>query len=276
MTARQFDDIVTAHDPDINLVEAALVIALEEYPDLDIESYLQRLNAMASEVISRIGDDTTVERTLDELNHVLFVDEGFTGNEENYIDPRNSFINEVMNRKLGIPITLSVIYITVGRSVGLPLTGVSFPGHFLVKLSLDDGDVVIDPYAGGITLTREELLQRLTSIYDTRPDDNELMQALEATDNKAILVRLLRNLKLVYLKTGDRERALAAVDRIVRIMPGDVREIRDRGRIYQDLDCFQAALADFREYLDRQPQAWDAEDIRERALAMRKACERLH
>jgi len=272
----RFIDIVSAPDEDINLAEAALLIAAPEYPGLDVGTCLEQFDRMAEEISVRLEGDQGLPQVLQEMNRLLFVDEGFTGNEENFIDPRNSFLNEVLERKLGIPITLAIIYIEVGRRLGLPLEGVAFPGHFLVKLSLEQGDLVIDPYAGGATLTRDDLEMRLAALFDMVPDEATFAGFLQAVGNKEILARMLRNLKSIYLKSGDSERALAAVDRLLLLTPNAASEIRDRGRMYQDLDCFQAALGDYRRYLEMEPDAEDMLDIRERAIQMQQASERMH
>ena len=132
-------NIAKISEQELNLAEAALLIAMDEYPGLDVESYLRQLDELASGVQERLPAQAGLEDTLVTLNQLLFVEQGFSGDTENFDDPRNSFLNEVLDRKLGIPITLSIIYMEVGRRLGLPLKGVSFPGHFLVKFSTQDG-----------------------------------------------------------------------------------------------------------------------------------------
>jgi regulator of sirC expression with transglutaminase-like and TPR domain len=196
---------------------------------------------------------------------------------DDYFDPRNSFLNEVLDRRLGIPISLSVLYMEVGRRVGLDLQGVSFPGHFLVKLAVHAGEIVIDPFMGGASLSKDDLEYRLSGIYKNRSRPGpELSEVLTAASSKEILVRMLRNLKGIYVKAGDFERALNMVQHTLQLRPHDARETRDRGYIYQRLECFRAANADFQRYLELAPDADDVEEIRGRYVDTYHAGARLH
>src|SRR3954463_5079785 len=151
-------------DEHIGLAEAALLIAVHEYPDLAVSAYLSRIEQLAHSLRMRIGEDATALERVAELNQFLFRDIGFVPNTENYYDPRNSFLNEVLERRTGIPITLSVVYMELGRRIGLPLQGVSFPGHFLVKLRVRAGTLVLDPFSGGAPQSEEELRRRLQRV----------------------------------------------------------------------------------------------------------------
>ncbi|HEV8712716.1 MAG TPA: tetratricopeptide repeat protein [Candidatus Binatia bacterium] len=259
----RFTQLVSGSEEELDLAEAALLIAQEEHPDLDIAAYLRRLDELAASVRARLPQAPAPADIIHNLNIRLFHEEGLTGNESEYYDPRNSFLNEVLDRKRGIPITLSLIYLEVGRRLGLPLVGVGFPGHFLVKYSGADGDVVLDPFAGGATLSRDELEQRLRSMYgDANPFLAQISQLLVPASKKEILVRMLRNLKGIYLQQNDFTRALAAVDRILLVAPDLALEVRDRGAVHQRLGHLQAALQDFRSYLQMVPNAEDAEAVR--------------
>jgi regulator of sirC expression with transglutaminase-like and TPR domain len=243
--------------------EAALLIAQEEHPDMDVAAYLRRLDGLAAAVRARLPQAPEPTDIIDNLNIQLFREEGLTGNESEYYDPRNSFLNEVLDRKRGIPITLSVIYLEVGRRLGLPLVGVGFPGHFLVKYSGADGEIVLDPFAGGATLSREDLVQRLRRMYgDANPFLAQIPQLLAPASKKEILVRILRNLKGIYLQKNDFARALAASDRILLVAPDLATEVRDRGAVHQRLGHLQAAQQDLRRYLQMVPDAEDAEAVR--------------
>lgn len=258
-------NIAKISEQELNLAEAALLIALDEYPGLDVESYLRQLDELASGVQERLPAQAGLEDTLVTLNQFLFVEQGFSGDTENFDDPRNSFLNEVLDRKLGIPITLSIIYMEVGRRLGLPLKGVSFPGHFLVKFSTQDGEVVLDPFSGGSLMSKEDLEEMLEETYGTVDAAHApLERLLTASGKKDILVRMLRNLKGAYLRREKYDKALSAVDQILLIQPDQPDEIRDRGSIYEHLECFRAALENFQSYLALRPNAGDAPDIHRR------------
>ena len=259
----RFAQLVNSPEEELDLAEAALLIAQEEHPEIDVASYLRRLDGLAAAVRARLPESPAPVEIIQGLNTQLFREEGLTGNENEYYDPRNSFLNEVLDRKRGIPIALSVIYLEVGRRLGLPLVGVGFPGHFLVKYSGADGDVVLDPFSGGGTLTQAELAQRLRRMYgDANPFLAQIPQLLAPASKKEILVRMLRNLKGIYLQQNDFTRALAAIDRIVLVAPDLAVEVRDRGAVHQRLGHLQAAVQDFRSYLHMAPNAEDADAIR--------------
>jgi regulator of sirC expression with transglutaminase-like and TPR domain len=261
----------------INLAEAALAIAAEEYTDLDIAGYLERLDEMGSTLRRRLRPDITTGDSIRLLNHYLFQELGFSGDTENYYDPRNSFLNEVIERRLGIPITLSVIYIEVGRRIGLPLHGVSFPAHFLVKCVVREGAILLDPYSKGISLGLDDLVQRLKAWRGGIELDSEMVKnMLASAGSREILARILRNLRGIYLKNGQLTKALHACDRIVTLDPQSAEEYRDRGNIYLELECFRAALADFRAYLMLKPEAEDADEIQRKTIELAQRASRLN
>jgi regulator of sirC expression with transglutaminase-like and TPR domain len=259
----RFAQLVDATNDDFDLAEAALLIAQEEQPELDVAAYLQRLDALAAKVRARVSEPSTPTATLARLNELLFQEERLNGNAADYYDPRNSFLNEVLDRKIGIPITLSVIYMEVGRRLGMNIFGVGFPGHFLVKYMGPDGEVILDPFHGGVSLTHEQLAQKLRDMYgEGNPFLAQIPQLLTPASKREILVRMLRNLKGVYLQKNDFSRALNAINRIVLVDPTLATEFRDRGAVQQRLGHLQAATQDFRRYLQMAPQAPDAEAIR--------------
>lgn len=262
--AQEWRRIARMRDEDVSLAEGALWIAASEYPGLVIDDYLARLHEMAAKLRSRLRADVATAEKLLALNHYLFDELGFSGNNEDFYDPRNSFLNEVIERRVGIPITLGVIYIEIGRRIGLGLHGVSFPGHFLVKCALRDGMVVLDPYSRGLSLSADELQQRLRAAGSPGDvDDAILGHLLGAATNKEVLGRMLRNLKIIYVERGDWLRALSACERLIALLPDDSgEEYRDRGSIYLKLECIRAALGDFGTYLRQRPGADDAESVR--------------
>ena len=264
-------------DESIDLGAVALCIARSEYPDLDARRYLKRLDQMAAVVSKRLPPSLELADVINAMNEYLFGELGFEGNVDDYFDPRNSFLNEVMERRLGIPITLSLLYMEVGQRVGLPLHGVSFPGHFLVKLSVDGGDIVLDPFVGGASLSKEDLEFRLRGIYEVDDDlDGALATLLAPATKRDIIMRMLHNLKGIYMRNGDLERALKMVQHIVALRPQHAPEIRDRGVLFQELECFGAAREDFRRYMELAPAAEDAEDVRGRFIEMERASRRLN
>jgi regulator of sirC expression with transglutaminase-like and TPR domain len=262
-TRERFAQLVSDPYADFDLAEAALLIAQAEQPELDVASYLQRLDGIAARVRTRLSDSPDPAAVVAQLNYILFQEERLSGNVTDYYDPRNSFLNEVLDRKTGIPITLSVIYVEVGRRLGLSLVGVGFPGHFLVKYQGTDGELVLDPFHGGVQLSQEQLAQKLREMYgDGNPFLGQIPQLLTPASKREILVRILRNLKGVYLQRNDFPHSLQTIDWILLIDPTLATEIRDRGAVHQRMGHLQAASQDFRRYLQLAPQAEDAEAIR--------------
>lgn len=274
--AQRLKEIVGRPEEKLDLAEAALLIAQDEYPELDVSTYLHRLDELAETVRTRLLPDAGPESIIAAMNYLFFSEQGFSGNDADYYDPRNNFLNDVLDRRVGIPITLSIVYMEVGQRLGLPLEGISFPGHFLVKLPTESGDVVLDPYAGGVSLTEEDLNERLYHAYGHEKPDMPLNRLLASAGKKEILARVLRNLKNSYVQTEDFSKALSVIDRLLLIAPNLPGEVRDRGLIYEQLECPHAALQDYRRYLELEPEAPDAEDIRTRAIDLQQKGSALH
>ena len=271
-----FQHALAREDAEIDLARVSLLVAELEYPGLDVSDYVERLDALADGFRARAVRLEEPARFAALREH-LFRELGFSGNEREYYDPRNSFLNEVLDRKLGIPITLAVLYIEVGRRIGLALHGVSFPGHFLVKCPARDGVIVLDPYARGASLSLEDLQQRLRTLRGgAAPPPDIARQMLAAAGRKDILARMLRNLKGIYLQRRDYPRALAAADRVIMLEPRVAEEYRDRAAIHADLECFRAALSDFRNYLMLKPGADDAAAVRVRVVELQRIADRLN
>jgi regulator of sirC expression with transglutaminase-like and TPR domain len=255
-----FASLVTR--PEIPLAEAALAVAAEEYKGLDVARYVRALDALGARVARRLGESRRPLTVLAAMRKVLFDEEGFHGNEADYYDPRNSFLNEVLDRKLGIPITLSILYIEVAGRNGLGLQGVAFPGHFLVKLPAAGGlpaDLFIDPFNGGDVLGPDECTARFRASLHGRDFDPRY---LEAVPSPQILSRMLHNLKKIYVEKGDDVRALWAIDRLLLLAPGNLEERRDRGLLSARLGGMKAAAQDLQAYLDGTPQAPDGDEVR--------------
>lgn len=260
-----------------NLAEASLMLAQDIYPDLDIPDYLSKLDGIAVAIKKRLPGDAFSEQRVLALNYYLFNEMRFSGNLVDYYDPRNSYLNEVMERRTGIPITLSILYLEVGKRLGLNLKGVSFPGHFLVKLTVRRGQLVLDPFTGGEAQSEADLRQRLAQVLPTgEAEQAQLDRYLEPATPRQIIARVLRNLKNIYMQTGKFEQALAVMNRMLLVMPESTEELRDRGLVYHKLECFRPALSDLQNYLRRKPDALDAPQIREKMVELRQATQRLN
>lgn len=248
LRARQAFGEIALLDPAVfSLDRAALTLALEEYPQLEIETYLRRLDTLAARSEVLLGRDRSLNPVLECLNEVLFVREGLRGNAEDYYDPRNSYLNEVLDRKQGIPISLSIIYMEVARRIGFQLHGVGFPGHFIVKHVSEERETLIDPFNGGRILTAKHCQELLDRVYG----NNVQMQSafLNVMDNKSIISRMLFNLKGIYYQREEYQKALAIVERILMLNPGTPSEIRDRGLLFMQTSLFAKALADLEYYM---------------------------
>jgi len=232
---------------------------------------------MAATVRGRLAVDAFPEQRIAALNHFLFEELQFSGNVDAYYDPRNSYLNEVLDRRTGIPITLSIVYLEVGRRVGLRLQGVSFPGHFLVKLRVRRGQLVLDPFFGGEPQSVSALRSRLAQLMpQARAGEIDLETLLEAASSRQIVARVLRNLKAIYLQAENYTRALAVMNRMLLVVPESAEELRDRGLVYAKLECFRAALADLKNYARRRPDAPDLADVRGQIERLRVRCAELH
>jgi len=256
-------------DDEIDLLRAALTIARTEYPSLNIESYVARVDRLARQAEARITEVGDVRETIAALNHVLFAEAGLRGNREDYYDPRNSFVNEVLDRRLGLPITLALIYMEVGRRLGFPLFGVGMPGHFLLKhYDVDGRETLIDCFNGGDILSAQDCQRRLDEIYDgqmtLRPE------FLFAVSRRQILTRILNNLKTVYLSARKLRKVLALVDLILVIYPRSPEDVKQRALLRYNLGENKGAAEDLDEYLKMSPDASDADEIRQTALSIRR------
>lgn len=251
---------VVSHREGYRLDEAALAIALEAGPDVNIPNWLCYLDVMAEELTPRVDPDDT-PRTVARLNEYLFVEKGFRGNCGQYYDERNSYLHEVLRRRLGIPITLSLLYMELGRRIGLPVQGVGLPGHFIVRVDQEDGPMYLDPFNGGVPLTQTDCHKKVIEVCGREMALG--MEHLQPMEPRRLLVRMLRNLKWIHLRRGRLDPALGAVERILLLEPGNLSEIRDRGVIYTGLECFRSARRDFRHYLEVTPDAEDAQLVRQ-------------
>jgi regulator of sirC expression with transglutaminase-like and TPR domain len=250
-------------DDALPLLGTALLIARDEYPELEAGHYDGVVQGYADALRSEVDAQDGAPARMAVINRYLFEELGFGGNNDAYSDPRNSYLNDVFDRKLGIPITLAVVQMEIARRLDVPLDGISFPGHFLVRLPVDDGILVMDPFNKGRSLSVDELRDRISSHFGGQsPDDGELLHILAPASHRAILLRMLRNLKALYVDRDDWERVARSSDRLLKIAPGLGEEIRDRGLAYLKIGHVAGARADLARYLAVQPEAPDVDAVR--------------
>ena len=273
---------------DIPLTEAALAIAQDAYPKLDLAGTQFTIDRFAATLKARLPADAGQVHKLRLLNRYFFGELGFAGNLNDYYDPDNSYLQRVLERRRGIPISLAILYMEIGQQIGLPLRGVSFPGHFLVKLKVRAGDIFLDPYTGE-SLSREQLEERLAGFLAQLssagsagkeaalpPVELALIPAIREASSREILTRLLRNLKSIYHERHVWEKLLAVQQRLVILLPDEIEERRDRGLVYAQLECPRAALDDLTFYLEQAPNAPEAAEIRHTISVLRDASGRLN
>lgn len=269
---RHFTEIVEARGGSIDLVRAALWVAAEEYPALDVAAYVARLDELAQAARTRLAGARTARERVEGLNQFLFVEQGFRGNRDDYYDPRNSYLNEVLDRRTGIPITLSLVYVEVASRLGLRARGVGFPGHFLARVTAKD-DFIVDPFVGAI-LSERQCRDRLEAVAG--PGVELRADHLRDAEPREIVIRLLSNLKQVFVGRRDFDRALACCDRILITAPDAPFELRDRGIVYEQLGCFAAAASDLERFLELAPGDESADAVEQRLSAVRLQIGRLH
>jgi regulator of sirC expression with transglutaminase-like and TPR domain len=261
----------------IPLFEAALSIAQDADPQLDLGAPQAEIDILAVKLQRRLPADASVIQRLRMLNHFFYQELGFAGNVNDYYAADNSYLHRVIATRRGIPISLAVVYMELAEQIGLDVKGVSFPGHFLMKLSVQAGDIILDPFSGE-SLSREELEERLEPFLRTDDYALELTLAsyLQPAHPRDILERMLRNLKALYLENKHWQRVLGVQQRLVLLLPDDITERRDRGLVYAHLDSPQEALQDLEAYLAKCPHAGDAETLRRKLPELREAARRIN
>ncbi len=255
-----FPSYAAQPDHELDLVTGALLIARDAYPDLDVGKQLATLDALAEPLeihdLSQRPSRTQARALADHLARGC----GFRGNTEDYYDPKNSFLNDVLERRLGIPISLAIVYIEVARRARLRASGVGFPGHFLVRVDDGTSSVILDPFNGGETLGEPALRELLKKTNYRQPFSREM---LAPTPVRHLLARMLMNLRGIYTTRADYSRLLLVLDRFIDLMPESTEELRDRGYLWARLGAPAAAVADLEEYMERLPNAGDLTEIRQ-------------
>ncbi|MBL8334369.1 MAG: tetratricopeptide repeat protein [Rubrivivax sp.] len=271
-TALQYFATLVADDASLWPLEAAIAVAQDEYPQLDVQDTLSQVDTLARRLVQRIPADAAPLQRLRQLNRYFFHELGFAGNVNDYYDARNSYLPDVLRTRRGIPITLALLYVELAAQAGLKAAGISFPGHFLVKLHMPRGEVVIDPFDGR-SLSREELDERLLPYRRQRGLTGEfeapLGLFLQAAPARDVIARLLRNLKEIHRTAEDWPRLLAVLDRLVVLLPEAWEERRDRGLTRAELGRHAEAMDDLSGYLSHRPQAADAAALTRRLAELR-------
>ena len=277
LTLPDWSSLAAQADESVPLLETALLIARDEYPGLDADLYDTLAQSHAEHLRPEIEAIDAWPLKMAAINRHLFDELGYTGNHDEYYDPRNSYLNEVFERRLGNPISLAMVQMEVARRLGVPLDGVSFPGHFLVRLPVDDGILVMDPFNGGRPLGADELRERAKPhLGGDIPDDNALMHILDPASHRAILISMLRNLHGVYAERDEWDRAARSADRVLKLSPEQPEALRDRGLAYLNMDHQHGARHDLARYLQLAPEAADAGAMRERLVELNTSRSRMH
>lgn len=259
LARKQFEQSVKWSNPQIDLAKAALYIAQEEYSEIEPDHYTALLDSMAAAIKVKLPDEFYPLRIIHCINDYLYEELGFSGNQSDYYNPDNSYLNRVLDQHTGIPITLSLVYLEIARRLDFPMVGINMPGHFLIRPDVDEMDLFVDPFNQGEVLFQQDCEERLTQLFG---EPTELKpEFFEPVSPRMFLARMLRNLKVIYLQRDDWERALAAVDRIVLLIPDALMEQRDRGLIYYQVGEWPEARHDLNHYLDCHPNAEDAHMI---------------
>lgn len=268
----EFAALVAPEIPDekLDLLRAALAYARPEYPELDAEKFVRKVDDFAERVRQQRGPIEDAAHTLASLNRVLFHEEGLSGNHENFYDPRNSYLNEVLERRLGIPITLSVVYMEVAARAGLPVAGVGLPGHFLLKHFDPAGhQVFIDPYSAGKLMSSAECQVRMDEVFGGKMTMRS--EFLHSVSKRQILTRMLNNLRGIYVSTRNFRKALTVLDFILAIHPRSPDDLRQRALLRYNEGMLRGAVNDLEEYLRVAPEASDAEEMKQTAIAIRRS-----
>ena len=266
----RFEEFAAANEQAIDVALGAALIARDVYDDLDVGSVLARLEELAGP-ITRLGlAQMTAEAQALELAHYLYERQGFAGNEADYYDPKNSLLPDVLERRLGIPITLALVYCEIAKRVGVPAQGVGFPGHFLVRIERRGEPnlppVMVDPFFGGRTLDEKALLSLLRRVVG--PAETLRPEHLTPASPRIILARMLTNLKAVYLARGENSRALLALDRLVTLTPDAPFALRERGMLAARLGSIEVARADLNRFLELNPEGTEAQAVRARLQSL--------
>jgi len=266
MIRAQFAEMMLRRDESIELARTALLIAAEGDPAIEVDAEMAKLEGWAATLAARLDPGWNSLQRLARLRNFMFEELGFRGDVKDYYSPKNSLLNAVMERRLGIPLTLGIVFMELGWRIGLRFEGVSFPGHFLVRLAGEPGDLLLDAFDHGTSVHEEDCRRMIeSSTGGVIPYDEQMIRSVGRRD---VVARLLFNLKVACVRAGDLEQALTAVDRLLLIHPDSAPELRDRGLLLYRLDRYAAALESLRAYLEARPDALDREVIERHVAAL--------
>ncbi len=255
----RFSAEVDCPEAEIDLARAALTYGLYEYPTLSVAGFLERIDRLADSASRALSGES---RPAAALAHLLFDQLGFSGNTQNYHDPRNSFLNDVIERRLGIPITLSVLYLEVARHLRIEAAGIGLPGHFVVRATDAGGEIYLDPFHQGIEISEAECRKRVSDALGDTPSDESIENFFQPAGKRVILARMLNNLRAAYMASGDTRRAIRIVERLRVLDPGNADELRNLGILMIEAGDALRGLALLERYLEGQPPPSDADHVR--------------
>ena len=267
---------VEQRDTEINLARAGLMFARSEYPQLDSAWYLGQLDLIAASISARVDPDADLNTRLVVMNKYLFGELGYSGNFENYYDPRNSYLNEVIDRRIGLPITLSIVFLELAERIGIDAQGLSFPGHFLVAVADGSNNIIVDAFDGGAALSRDTFLQRLLERAEPNTSVKTLEVALRPASKVEILLRQLRNLKAIYADQGLLEKTLNTINHMLVIDKGLLPELLERGALYDSLGYARGAVHDYESALRLMSPGAEQTEVLARVKRAREQSQRLH
>lgn len=268
MPTQQLDYFTSlvAEDEHFPLTEATVAVAQHAYPDLDVQGVLDQIDQWGNKLKQRITSDTPPIQRLQLLKHFFYKELGFGPNPNDFYAPENSYLHQIIENRRGIPISLAILMMELGQQIGLNIRGVSFPNHFMMRISLQQGEIIMDPL-NGESLSKNQLQEMLDPYLDAKGYRGELSLPLNiflrASSSREILSRFMRNLKMIYSEDERWERLLGIQERLVILLPESSEEVRDRGLIFAQLEYVRPAIADLHRYLSEMPGAEDAADIRE-------------
>jgi regulator of sirC expression with transglutaminase-like and TPR domain len=280
MPTQQLDYFASlvSEDEHFPLTEAAIAVAQHSYPDLIVQHVFDELDLLADKVKHRVTHEMAGVQKLQILKNFFYKELGFGPNRNDYYDPNNSYLHSVIETRRGIPISLALIFMELGQQIGLNIKGVSFPNHFMMRLSLPQGEVIMDPLTG-TSLSKQDLQEMLDPYLDAQGYRGEyqlpLSAFLRSSSPREILSRFLRNLKAIYTQQERWERLLGIQQRLVILLPDAIEEVRDRGLALAQLDYIRPAIEDMQRYIDSSTEASDIDEIKAQ-IAQLEQQHRLH
>ena len=263
-----FVRLVQQPEPAIDLARAALLVAAESDPNVDVDGEMHQLDSWAAELRGRLEPGWNNLQKLARLRAFVFEELGFRGDRMDYYSPSNSLLHQVLKRRRGVPLTLGIVMLELGWRIGIPFEGVGFPGHFLVRLTGEEADLLLDPFRRGMSVDERDCKQMLLEATNGKLEFEP--ELLVSVGKRAMLTRLLTNLNGAYLRAGSDDLALTTVDKLLVLQPDDIEEVRDRGLLLYRLGRYYPALSCLEQYLDALPAARDRATIERHMTALKQ------